>query len=60
MKRVSRLVAVLSVVAACGCSSTHVDRDVVFQTSTLDALMAGVYDGQMTCGELRRRGDLGQ
>ncbi|MEO5338263.1 MAG: acetolactate decarboxylase [Magnetospirillum sp. WYHS-4] len=31
----------------------------VFQVSTLAALMAGVYDGEVTVGELRRRGDLG-
>ncbi len=59
MKRVSRLVAAIFLVAACGCSSAPVDRDVVFQASTLDALMAGAYDGQMTCGELRGHGDLG-
>jgi len=35
------------------------DRDTIFQTSTIDALMEGVYDGNFTCGELKKRGDFG-
>jgi acetolactate decarboxylase len=35
------------------------DRDVVFQTSTIGALLAGAYDGDVTFGELRPHGDLG-
>jgi len=30
-----------------------------FQTSTLEALLDGAYDGDLTIGELRRHGDLG-
>ncbi|HVY55248.1 MAG TPA: acetolactate decarboxylase [Thermodesulfobacteriota bacterium] len=33
--------------------------DVIFQTSTLDALMAGVYDGNFTFGELKKHGNFG-
>lgn len=33
--------------------------DVIFQTSTLDALMEGVYDGNFTFGELKKHGDFG-
>lgn len=32
---------------------------VAFQTSTLEALLDGAYDGDVTIGELRRHGDLG-
>ncbi len=32
---------------------------VLFQTSTLNALAAGVYDGDLTFGELKRHGDFG-
>lgn len=32
---------------------------VAFQASTLEALLDGSYDGDLTIGELRRRGDLG-
>lgn len=31
----------------------------VFQTSTIDALLDGAYDGDVTFGELRRHGDFG-
>src|SRR5262249_21789511 len=31
----------------------------VFQESTINALLEGVYDGSMTYGELRRHGDFG-
>lgn len=40
-----------------GCSTIPGDR--VTQTSTIDALLAGVYDGSMTCGELLEYGDFG-
>ena len=33
--------------------------DTLFQYSTIDALLAGVYDGQLTNGELKKRGNLG-
>jgi acetolactate decarboxylase len=31
----------------------------MFQYSTIDALLAGVYDGQLRCGELKKKGNLG-
>jgi acetolactate decarboxylase len=34
-------------------------EDTIFQYSTIDALVAGVYDGEMTFAELARHGDLG-
>ena len=34
-------------------------RDVLFQTSTIGSLFEGVYDGQMTYGELKQHGDFG-
>jgi len=34
-------------------------RDIIFQTSTIDALLAGVYDGDMTCQCLLKHSDLG-
>lgn len=41
-----------------GCLSSP-PKDSVTQTSTIDALLAGVYDGEMTLKELRRHGNLG-
>lgn len=34
-------------------------RDALFQYSTIATLLQGVYDGNMTCGELKERGDFG-
>jgi acetolactate decarboxylase len=54
----------LVALAACGCSSKYAanpvaDRDTLMQVSTINALMAGVYDGIMTCGKLKGYGDFG-
>jgi len=35
------------------------DRDVLYQVSTIDALMQGVYDGIQPVKEIRRKGDFG-
>jgi len=35
------------------------DRDVLYQVSTIDALMQGVFDGVQPVGEVRKRGDFG-
>lgn len=35
------------------------DHDILYQVSTIDALMLGVYDGIQPVGELKRRGDFG-
>lgn len=34
-------------------------KDTVFQVSTINALLQGVYDGSMTCRQLKGQGDLG-
>ena len=34
-------------------------EDVLFQTSTINALLEGIYDGEMTCQRLKQYGDLG-
>lgn len=35
------------------------ERDILYQVSTIDALMQGVYDGNVTVGDLRKHGDFG-
>ena len=40
-----------------GCSAQT--EPILYQVSTLRALQEGAFEGQMTCGELRRHGDLG-
>jgi len=38
---------------------TDQDREVLFQVSTIDALLLSVYDGILPIGELKERGDFG-
>lgn len=42
-----------------GSAAVGPDRDVLYQVSTIDALMAGLFDGWVTTGELKRHGDFG-
>jgi acetolactate decarboxylase len=41
------------------CAALAAEPKVLFQTSTLQALMNGVYDGDFSFGELKRHGDFG-
>ena len=45
------------VIAATGCTTPQLDM--VTQVSTMQALEAGAYDGQITCGELLKHGYFG-
>lgn len=40
-------------------AATDASREVLFQASTIDALLAGVYDGDMSFREVKRHGDFG-
>ena len=40
-------------------SAPNPNQDTLFQYSTLDALQAGVFDGDLTFGELKKQGDFG-
>ena len=53
--RRTALIALL-MVALTGCAPPS---DVVYQYSTINALLEGVYDGEMTCGRLLKNGDFG-
>jgi len=50
---------ILLVIATPAYSHLGENRDVLFQISTIDALLAGVYDGEMTYEELQKHGDFG-
>jgi len=54
--RYRRLLAVLLLIAGALCGQS---RNELFQTSTIDALLQGVYDGEMTFAELRKHGNFG-
>jgi acetolactate decarboxylase len=49
--------ALLIAVSIAGCTPAPADRDVLYQVSTIDALMEGVYDGEVTFDELAKHGD---
>jgi acetolactate decarboxylase len=49
---------ILSSLVIFGCTATT-ESGTVYQTSTIDALLAGVYDGELTLGELVEHGDFG-
>ena len=53
-----QLIGVL-LVALAGCTADRGHRQTVVQYSTINALLAGVYDGDLSFGELRRHGDFG-
>lgn len=53
------LMVLCSAVALCGCSHLPDNKDVLFQTSTISALLEGAYDGEVTCKELKKHGDFG-
>ena len=48
-------VGLCGLLAGCACPT----RNTLYQASTIDALMAGVYDGDLRLSELRRHGDFG-
>jgi len=52
------LVMMLALAVLAGCS-TPATQDTITQVSTIDALLAGAYDGHLTCGALVEHGDLG-
>ena len=52
--------AILGMAASVGAAEpTGQSRDILYQASTINALLAGGYAGILTCGELTRHGDFG-
>ncbi len=58
LRRLGVLVVLLIIFSSCGVALAG-DQQVLFQTSTLQALMNGVYDGDCSFGELAKHGDFG-
>jgi acetolactate decarboxylase len=52
------LVLLLAAVVLSGCGP-QAERGVLYQTSTINALLEGLYDGTVTLAELQRHGDFG-
>ncbi|MBW1858770.1 MAG: acetolactate decarboxylase [Deltaproteobacteria bacterium] len=53
------LLAMILTFSIYGCANLQANRDILFQASTIDALLVGVYDGDMTFKQLKRHGDFG-
>ncbi|MEJ2739227.1 MAG: acetolactate decarboxylase [Dehalococcoidia bacterium] len=49
----------LGAVLLTGCAHKKEDREVIFQVSTIDALLAGIYDQQLLYEDLMKHGDMG-
>jgi acetolactate decarboxylase len=49
----------LMIVSGAGSARSQEERDVLYQFSTIDALLQGLYDGEMTFGRLKLHGDFG-
>ena len=54
-----RFLSPLVILALVLSSCTSSKSTALTQTSTIDALLAGVYDGEMSCAELLEKGDFG-
>lgn len=59
MKKIAAFVWCVALAMGGGSRAVAQDRDQLMQVSVIDALLAGEYDGLMTCGELKQYGDFG-
>jgi acetolactate decarboxylase len=59
--KINRCIATIVISAALlsACATLDRPRDTLFQVSTLDSLLAGIYDGDATIGDVSRHGDFG-
>ncbi len=57
--RLISLAALLSLLLLPGCSHCNRKGDSLYQASTIDALLVGIYDGSTSFTDLRRNGDFG-
>lgn len=59
MRTTKTILLILSFLIAPYACRAASDRDVIYQISTIDALISGLYDGDTTFGELKQHGDFG-
>lgn len=61
--RLNNSLLISCLIFSIGCSNVNAPRDLrsnsILQYSTLSALLEGVYDGEMTVGELKKQGNFG-
>jgi len=59
MKYIKYLLIIVFAFSIGSCRDSQPKGDILFQISTIDALLNGAYDGEMTFGELKRHGTFG-
>ncbi len=64
VKKTLLLILTLSIlISGLGCvnqvANKDLEKDILYQYSTIEALLEGIYDGNMTFGELKAHGDYG-
>ncbi len=61
MKKLAILLAAICLLVSCASTEKQeaVDNDTLYQVNLLQSLMLGYYDGTMTVGDLKARGDFG-
>jgi acetolactate decarboxylase len=61
MKKLSTTLFITALIILTGCVNYHYNskKDILSQISTIDALLDGVYDGSVTCGQLKKYGNFG-
>ncbi|MBN1892116.1 MAG: acetolactate decarboxylase [Clostridiales bacterium] len=60
-KYCAMLILTTIILSSCGAQEAEptVDREVVYQVSTINALLAGYYDGQVSVEKMKENGDIG-
>ncbi|MFC2149658.1 acetolactate decarboxylase [Candidatus Auribacterota bacterium] len=53
------ILAAACIIALSGCVSSPEKNEVLYQVSTIDAILDGQYDGTVTVGKLKKHGDFG-
>lgn len=65
MKKIKRLINLLLILtvllfsANCKKNDVNADNDAIYQYSTINALLEGIFDGELTLQELKKHGDFG-
>jgi len=59
MKKLCFAISVFLLVFVLGSAQSQGNKDILFQTSTIDALLEGIYDGETTYKELKEHGGFG-
>ena len=59
MKNLYATISIFCIIIMSGCVNVPSQRDIIYQTSTINALLAGIYEGDVSFDELKKHGDIG-